>query len=325
MPEGDYQYAYRNKTVRDLAWVLNSPSLIIQNDQNEDIKILNKTWFQSHYKGFNTLLIDLDKDYGSLETYLADNSNRFLGTYFESLVAFWFEHSSIIDLLANNVQLYKNKRTIGEFDFLYRYKGHDEVHHLETAVKYYLYHNNKRGKTGLSDWIGPNPSDRLDKKYHKLVRKQCRLGMQEAGKEYLHELGIGSVIPEILIKGYLFRHIKAEKSASILEKNSVINPAHLGGWWCFNDELDLYTKRLSGIYRWIILPKRRWLSRECYVSHEKSNSTENILREINRHFTQNIHPLLLIQLKRVNDSTWTEISRGFVVPNEWPAISRKSL
>jgi len=321
MSEENYQCAYRNKTVRDLAWVLNSPSLIIQNDQNEDIRILNKTWFQSHYKRFNSLLTDLDKDSGSLEIYIANNPTRFLGSYFEKLVAFWFEHSSIIDSVANNIQVNKNNRTIGEFDFLYRYKGEDEVHHLEIAVKYYLHHNNNSGKPGLSDWIGPNPSDRLDKKYHKLLHKQCRLGWHEAGREYLHELGIGSVIPELLIKGYLFRHINEKDSTSFIDSNPVINPTHPEGWWCFNDELELYIKKLSGIYRWIILPKRRWLSRECYVSHKKSIGTANVPVEINRHFSQNIHPLLLIQLKRLKESTWTEISRGFVVPNEWPAIS----
>src|SRR5690606_35802865 len=61
-----------------------------------------------------------------------------LGKYAESLLNIYFKNCKEFELLANNIQLIKENKTIGEIDFLLKDLIKEEYIHLEFALKYYL-------------------------------------------------------------------------------------------------------------------------------------------------------------------------------------------
>lgn len=315
----EYQYQYKNKQVRDLAWTLKSPSLITNHGLSQ-IKVLDDIWGEKQHDLFKSFLLRLDKTPEILAEAINHSSSHFLGSYFESLVQFWLENDEDYELLDHNVQLIRHKRTIGEFDFIYKNIRNGKVYHLETVVKYYLhFDSNGKNSRGLSNWIGPNPSDRLDKKIDKLFNKQSLLAFHEAGRKFLYDLGIESINPVILFKGYLFYHFQGNFRQTI-KVNSLINPSHLRGWWCYPDEIRNINQGPGLKSGWSVIPKIRWLSGEYYTTARQCFTFGQIIKYVDRHFSESSEPVLLIRLDRINDDRWIETDRGFIVSSGWPNV-----
>ena len=76
------------------------------------------------------------------------------------------------ELIAENIQIRKEKLTIGEIDCLVRIK--EEFTHLEIVYKFYLF-DPKLQNSNLSPWIGPNRKDSFLQKLNKLKHHQLPL------------------------------------------------------------------------------------------------------------------------------------------------------
>ena len=82
-------------------------------------------------------------------------------------------------LTARNLPIMRDRRTLGELDFVY-YCQHRQRHvHLETAVKFYLgvpaahklqWTAQQQPALSWSQWLGPGCKDRLDLKLLKMLR-----------------------------------------------------------------------------------------------------------------------------------------------------------
>ena len=85
-------------------------------------------------------------------------------------------------ILAHSLQIKRNKQTIGELDFLVRYK--EQLYHIELSCKFYLI--DPSITESIHCLVGPNRSDAFFKKIEKTQQKQLPLLYCEECLQQLH-------------------------------------------------------------------------------------------------------------------------------------------
>ena len=98
-----------------------------------------------------------------------------MGFHFEGLLSFWLEDGYARNLhpyetLANNVQLYNGKQTVGELDLILYNHAEQLVEHWELAIKFFM------GSAPFEpeNWVGINSNDNLQRKMTHMQTKQFR-------------------------------------------------------------------------------------------------------------------------------------------------------
>ncbi len=300
---------FTHSSVRDLAWVIGSPVLVEQGGP-----YITTAECEAQLEAALPWLTTLDADPAPLEAALAQSNRANLGGYFESLVAFWLQHRPDTTLIGHNIQVTTSSTTLGEFDFIYNHKN--IAYHLEAAVKFYLHHE------GL--WYGPKAQDRLDIKCNKLTTQQTALSHTPEGKASLTALGITTpVTPQILLKGYLFTQ-KDAPAPNLSDTTPPLAPKHLHGWW---QHYSTFVNTADTTTHWAVLTnKKQWLA--SYIldnaidlgaapsSNPKAApiTTQELLTKLDP-----ATPTLIVTLgKSSTTGSYTETSRGFIVPDTWP-------
>ena len=300
---------FRHPAVRDLAWVIGSPLLLASGPGLYAPQRVTERWRRLAFWDRIPWLRALDHRPEPLERWLAERPSQRLGRRFEVLVAFWLHHWRRTELRAAGVSVVDpGRRTVGEFDFLFCDRGRDRWVHWEAAVKFYLYH---RDGNGAVQWLGPNPQDRLEHKLARLVEHQLRLGRRPEAGPVLNRLGVQDPVPEAYVKGYLFYPAGDAPSAP-----PEVAPGHLRGWWTRAGERHI--PRHGAETRWVVLERMGWLAR-VRVDEAAGVGWEGLQELLDRAFRGGVRPLLLAELQRGRDRRWGEVSRGFVVPDGWPA------
>lgn len=305
---------FRHQMVRDLAWVIGSPVML--NPEGPDR--VSDAWCHIAFLDRIPWLRHLDNHPEKLETWLALHKSRLLGHYFEALIAFWLQQWPRMRLLASRLQVEGREKVLGEFDFLFYDRFRDRSYHWECTVKFFLQHQWEEGEYV---WLGPNPRDTLEKKYHKVFRRQLRLATLPQAAQLLCEHGIDAVTPQAFFKGYLFYPATSDwrYPAAVPHDSS---PDHLRGWWCHAAQPELIPYVAAGS-RWLSLSRMHWLS--PVFSREEAPGLNRVDLEamLAEHFTGSDKPLLLAELLQESDGIWREVSRGFVVPSYWPHPAAK--
>lgn len=119
-------------------------------------------------------------------------TNLRLGHIVEKIVAELIISSTNYHLLYDNVQLIKEKKTIGEIDFIIQDKNSQQLIHLELAYKFYLLDPNI-SIDPINNWIGPNRNDSLSEKLAKLKNKQFPLLYHPCAKSRFNDILIEEV------------------------------------------------------------------------------------------------------------------------------------
>lgn len=124
-------------------------------------------------------------------------SNR-LGKQVENYFRACVEHHPDYELVASNIQVFDENRTLGEFDFILR-KGHQLIH-VELVYKIYL-----NLVSGV--FVGPNNNDSLVRKRTHLKNNQLPLLNSESGRSAIQALGLDpkSIQQRVLFLGQLFQ------------------------------------------------------------------------------------------------------------------------
>jgi len=305
---------YNNQIVRDLAWVIGSSPLIFNNNNNQ--LFLEQEFFEIEYKKFSPHLDELDNNPKRLIEHINNGNNHLLGKCFESLVEYWLKFSTDKQLLSHNLQVFKGRNTIGEFDFVYRELSNNKVYHLECVGKFYIAQKNISDQ---SNFIGPNAIDNLERKLNKLINEQILLSRTEAGMDALQLEDINQEInPKIFFKGYLFYYADLFFNNSfIIPKDS--NPDHPKGWWIYTKDVDYFLSQRNS--KWIVVERANWISKVILFDDSSILSNKKLANKLKSYFSINTYPLLISELKENNDNYFVEISRGFVVNNTWPKIN----
>lgn len=126
-----------------------------------------------------------------------------LGHLVERFVSHELSCHKTIEIVSENIQIKRDKVTIGEIDCLLKY-NHTPIH-LEIIYKFYLY-DESVGNSELEHWIGPNRKDSLIDKITKLKTKQLPLLYKPETEQYLdkHKLNVNTIQQQVYFKAQLF-------------------------------------------------------------------------------------------------------------------------
>lgn len=347
----------KNKQVRDLAWVVNSPSLI---QQQSGWPIIAETAKTPEDSWVDQWLLALDNDPSALNQHLSKEKSHFLGTYFESLWAFYLISNPRYELIAKNLQANTKSRTEGEFDFIVVDKLAEQYIHQEIAIKFYLglkHPNNHLFSDGESIWLGPQCRDRLDLKMDKMLSTQIKLASRESGKQALRSINIdpdsSNFTTQLVMKGYLFY----PPDRSVVAPN-FCSRNHLRGQWFKLDEFKAYIETHK-FDAWAILTKSEWVSQhhidtnitsqDSAAAIEHQNHTgevgshnrkasdidtnifnqpppcfftdhADLLDTVNKKITTENRPWMVACLIQQKEGHHLEAQRLFVVPENWPHL-----
>ncbi|MBT4838802.1 MAG: DUF1853 family protein [Methylococcales bacterium] len=297
---------FKNKAVRDLAWVIESPYLM-------DESTYSWLFFDDQsridfYHQFNEHLVDIDECPSELMKMLEQRPSHRLGYYFEDLVCFWLSHLSNVENIVRNKQIKNRDRTLGEFDFLFFDPQKNRHFHWEVAIKFYLSMDNKRA---WKKWVGPNANDNLDQKLSKLIHFQSQLAGARESEAFLADMGINNLVSKILLKGYFFYHYD-EFCSQIIQSPYQASSTHLRGWWQSIDELkNIKHEQVN----WIVLEKFSWFSPLGLNEEVKPFSLDEVIQHFDD-LEENFYPVMLMEISE-NENGLKEVSRGFVVPESF--------
>jgi len=170
-----------------------------------------------------------------------------LGHLVEYFVQFELENENGINVLANNVQVYSNKRTVGEFDlFIESEKTHYQI---EVVFKFYLYDKNI-GDSEIDRWIGPNRKDSLIEKITKIKKKQFPLIELPESVKVLETYGLDATKMKqcVYFKAKLYTPIDENVELERLNSDCV------AGFYISFKDLDRFSD-----YKIYIPSKHNWL------------------------------------------------------------------
>jgi hypothetical protein len=302
-------------TVRDLAWLLFAPDLLREADA------VAARPFASLAERDATLdwLASLDAAPQGLHEHARDPRFTRLGIYAEGLLRYFLAHGPAARLIAANVPLRRQRRTIGECDFLLEAANGARLH-WELAVKFYLHIGQAEADAArparLSDYVGPNLQDRFDLKHARLLTHQLAL----TSRAEFATLGFeGPWQAQLYIKGRLFYH---GLGADAVTPAPELGEHHLRGWWLTASEWRAARAAAADTDRaWVVQPRMAWLaSRRLGGAAAAALVAES--NEITARLDHTATPTMIAAYARNEAHEWIEESRGFVVPDEWPDAAR---
>lgn len=173
-----------------------------------------------------------------------------LGQLAEQFVFNQIEDSKGFDLIAENIQIKVDQRTIGELDAIVQKEN--RLVHLEIVYKFYVY-DPTQGASEIERWIGPNRKDSLIEKLTKLKTKQFPLLYHASTIELLSQLDIDvkTLEQQVLFKAQLFLPYSHEITFEQL------NPKCVQGFYIHKNDLKQFEHHLFYIptkYDWILDP-----------------------------------------------------------------------
>jgi len=161
-------------------------------------------------------------------------TNLRLGHQIEYIFKQLLDHSPNYNVLAHNIQIKKEKETIGEIDFIVEQKSDDirfresvkKLLHIELTYKFYIIDPNISEPTHRL--IGPNRKDLFFTKMEKTRDKQLPLIYTEEGKKTLEKLAISSenIQQQVAFLGQLFTPYNKETPTI-----KPLNTACIVGFW----------------------------------------------------------------------------------------------
>ncbi len=149
-----------------------------------------------------------------------------LGKRIEHFFKFFIDNYSEENVLAHNEQIFEEKQTIGELDFLLKHSKTGKITHVELVYKFYLY------DPGIpltkERWIGPNRKDSLPKKLKRLRQRQFPLLHHPATTELLERL---QVSPAEISQKLCFKASLFVPWEMLQEQFESINQNAIQGFW----------------------------------------------------------------------------------------------
>ena len=158
---------FKHQSVRDLAWAVSSPPLLSR--ISSACVWPDYQWYRQLNAEAQSWLTLVDADPAELDEMLAQQKDRRLGKYFETLWLYWLMRNERYQIIANNLQVIIDGRTLGEIDFIVFDKTTKQTMHWEMAIKFYLGMGDTRE---MCNWHGPNLRDRLDIKVQHLLQRR---------------------------------------------------------------------------------------------------------------------------------------------------------
>lgn len=307
---------YSDPTVRDIAWILTSPSVLNRESQTHVAAAL-PPFHTPVNPDLQQWLDELEANPNQLEEIQRSRYRR-LGLYCEALVAFIGSHQRpfhSLALTAKNLQIHTQGRTLGELDFLFQRKQ-DEYAHLEMAVKYYLHTTQDQpGNTieqnqhsalppvfsGSENFVGPNRNDRLNLKLNRMISHQLPIIHSDEATSALTKAGVSPAVritSHLLLIGKMFFNpfdtqsplsppttdYRSYTTRQWCEKYQLrfLNHDQYTALWLHTSQFEHYASTYPYESKWLVLNKLDWLAgpKATHSTYEESHSTDRLLKKI---------------------------------------------
>jgi len=316
--EREYLHRFQHRAVRDLAWSLTTPALF------KSIPHFPADWLRQDLTDDELWpwLDSIDKQPQLLYTHLHKQRSTRLGIYFEQLLSFYFEYFPRFTLVAKNLQVNGDKRTLGEFDFIVEDHRDRNFKHIEAAVKFYLGHLNYQGEINNNiphynwhNWVGPNQKDTLSIKMQHLQKRQLPLSRTLHGQATLTKLGLPDDIhSRLFVKGRFYFYPKKK-----IEAPSFSNKELCRYHWFETDTLFFTDSILDDNKKYCILPRSFWLSELRLIDIESNDiailTKSELQLEIKTNMLEDYNEWKISELD-MNDRNNTEVKRFFIVNSQ---------
>ncbi|OEF24025.1 DUF1853 family protein [Vibrio rumoiensis] len=172
------------------------------------------------------------------------NGNSRLGFWYQHLCMQHFQSHPDYQLLAEEIQLNHNGRTLGAIDFIVENQLDQTTEHWEVAIKFYLLFE------GL--WYGPNSKDRLDLKLSHMLEHQLEMSRHDYFVQQYPDLN--NIQPKLLMQGRLYTNPFQKQRIPSHCLNHEIETSQINGYWCFWHEFQKIDEALY------LLKKGQWLT-----------------------------------------------------------------
>ncbi|WP_153447454.1 DUF1853 family protein [Vibrio algicola] len=212
------------------------------------------------------------------------SGNARLGFWYQHLCLQHFQSHPDYHVVAEEIQLNQNGRTIGAIDFILEHIPSKTVEHWEVASKFYLLFD------GL--WYGPNSQDRLDLKLNHMLTHQLQMSQHPSFKAHHGKFNapqFDHIKPKLLLQGRLYTNPFLAQTIPTTCLGHDIDASQINGHWCFYHQRDLIHESLY------VLKKGQWLT-------GKDRESE-LLQQTNDQF---------VHCQSESGRFW------FVLPDTWP-------
>jgi len=353
-------FHYKNLYVRELAWVMCSPNLLVPTRRSQrsalELPLVWDSDCRAYYQRFASRLDQLESDPSELLEWLSDLKSSRIGLRFEHYLHFWLRWIAPgADAVCKGLTLTDTAtsgRTLGQLDFLWR-DSSGATQHWEAAVKFYLYWpfspvwQSKDGDT--AQWLGPNANDCFEAKLTHLRQRQIPIAASEIAQQTLQQSRWSlPAHSSAFVKGYLFYPL-ADASSQTQDamatwklggETRVLAPAaseisaqpvsraHLKGWWQAYPIQHLPS--VSPHSQWLVLPKLYWLAPVTVASRRELERLSlelfdqaQLMRYCDSHFQASQRSLMIVEMK-TDGAGLHEISRGMLTHPSFPFLTATS-
>jgi len=195
-----------------------------------------------------------------------------LGKRAEVFFDFAIKNNSRYQMIAQNIQVIHDKKTLGEFDFFLDDKESNTSLHVELVYKFYLFDPSVSTEDELQCWIGPNRKDSFLRKVKRLQQHQFPLLFRQESSEVVFKIPLNPQMlkQKVCFKANLFvpKHLK-------LSTFQLINPKAIVGYWV---HLQEFTQEEYGKDEYFSPQKKDWPVDPNHHKEWKNHKT--ILQEI---------------------------------------------
>jgi len=220
-----------------------------------------------------------------------------LGHQIEYIFHQILSHAKDYEVIAHNIQIKKGNDTLGELDFIIRFRESGKLLHIELTYKFYIL--DPTVSEPIHRLMGPNRKDHFFTKLEKTKQKQLPLIHTEEGKETLKKIGIeaSELEQQVLFMGQLFTPYNLQ-----IPSITPLNTACIVGFWI---RMDDFESEVFNSYEYYITYKHQWIH-SPHLNVVWSSHVE-ILKKIQLKHSQKRAPIVWI--KKPDES----IEKCFVV------------
>ena len=296
--------------VRDIAWLLHAPDMATIGYRGRPSLAelgLDDAWQRRHW------LLAQQLETAAFADLLQQRRSSRLGIYHEALWHWILARAPNTRLLANNVALRDDSRTLGELDLFYADSspnaGLPGVTHAELAIKFYLgLPNGPSGSEDAARWIGLGSVDSLAIKTHHLQHKQLPMALTALSDPLLSTaLPAQHFTQRVIMPGCLYHPWHQRLPLPRLASREAPH-----GMWCHIDDWHDLAAALPADCRGALLNKPHWLAPPPQQAWCTLHGLSNALAS---HFHQ--HRAARHVLLTLTDGRQCRL---FVMANDWPRV-----
>ncbi len=298
----------RHPLTRDLAWLLHAPDLLATAYPGRPT--LDELGLADPQRR-SAWLAAFEHAPDELERCIGPSLVGRLGHYHEALWHFLLDRAPNTRLLAHNLTIRSDKRTLGELDLLYATHDDPQPIHLELAIKYYLgLPEGPEDAASQARWVGPGCADSLAIKHRRAMTHQLPLAGHPEAAATLLAYGAPPLKQRLGMVGVLFRPWAGTAPPMPTPRESA--PHALLGEWLTHAQWAGFRHQLddAGELHGAFLDKPHWLAPP---PESDLMNLATLSARLEQHFTRR-HTPRQVMLKHASGH-W---QRLFVVNGDWP-------